>query len=84
MSGVGWYFAPDTNCGALRGAVAQLGERLTGSQKAGGSSPPSSTKLPKSKNLRVDVRLDILSMLRSQWWPGPGVFVGETACYPSP
>lgn len=25
------------------GAIAQLGERLTGSQKAGGSSPPSST-----------------------------------------
>ena len=27
----------------LRGAIAQLGERLTGSQEAGGSSPPSST-----------------------------------------
>ena len=26
------------------GAVAQLGERLTGSQKVGGSNPPSSTK----------------------------------------
>ena len=25
------------------GAIAQLGERLTGSQEAGGSSPPSST-----------------------------------------
>ena len=28
---------------ALPGAIAQLGERLAGSQKAGGSSPPSST-----------------------------------------
>ena len=39
-TGVGWSSAPD---GAIGGAVAQLGERLTGSQKAGGSSPPSST-----------------------------------------
>jgi PD-(D/E)XK nuclease superfamily protein len=29
----------------FRGAIAQLGERLTGSQEAGGSSPPSSTPL---------------------------------------
>ena len=36
-----WFFVKlnqDTN-----GAVAQLGERLTGSQKVGGSTPPSST-----------------------------------------
>ena len=30
---------------AYRGAVAQLGERLTGSQKVGGSNPPSSTSI---------------------------------------
>ena len=62
-SGVGWYFAPDRIGGALRGAVAQLGERLTGSQKAGGSSPPSSTKLDKIENLRVDVLSGSLSGL---------------------
>jgi hypothetical protein len=28
---------------AFRGAIAQLGERLTGSQEVGGSNPPSST-----------------------------------------
>ena len=32
------------------GAVAQLGERLTGSQKAGGSSPPSSTTTYRTAN----------------------------------
>ena len=34
----------------LRGAVAQLGERLTGSQKVGGSNPPSSTKITDTAN----------------------------------
>jgi site-specific recombinase XerD len=33
-----------------RGAVAQLGERLTGSQKVEGSNPSSSTKKPKTAN----------------------------------
>jgi hypothetical protein len=31
--------------GAAHGAIAQLGERLTGSQEVGGSTPPGSTKI---------------------------------------
>ena len=31
----------------LRGAIAQLGERLHGMQEVGGSIPPSSTKIPR-------------------------------------
>ena len=38
-----------------RGAIAQLGERLTGSQKVGGSIPPSSTSLPLSDLLKIDL-----------------------------
>ena len=34
----------------MRGAVAQLGERLTGSQKVEGSNPSSSTKEDKKAN----------------------------------
>lgn len=30
-----------------RGAVVQLGERMTGSHEVGGSTPPGSTKIPR-------------------------------------
>ena len=36
--------------GKATGAVVQLGERLTGSQKVGGSNPPSSTKQSSTSN----------------------------------
>ena len=37
--------------GKTTGAVVQLGERLTGSQKVGGSNPPSSTKQVNTANI---------------------------------
>jgi hypothetical protein len=41
----------------VSGAVVQLGERLTGSQKVGGSNPPSST-----------LKLKRLSLCRKAWF----------------
>ena len=41
----------------IKGAIAQLGERLHGMQEVGGSSPPSSTKI-KMKFVIIIILLD--------------------------
>ena len=44
------------------GAVAQLGERFNGIEEVGGSSPPSSTKLDKIKNLHIEIQVSSLTL----------------------
>jgi hypothetical protein len=45
--GIGWVYSA-----LRRGAIAQLGERLNGIQKVGGSNPPSSTTSLSTKEAR--------------------------------
>ena len=45
----------------MRGAVAHLGERRLCKAEVGGSSPPSSTKLDKIKNLHIEIQASSLT-----------------------
>jgi hypothetical protein len=48
--------------------VAQLGARLTGSQEAGGSNPPSSTFLPEAPTAVSHSMSDLDSYLRPDYF----------------
>ena len=69
--------------GSFSGAVAQLGERLTGSQKVGGSNPPSSTnnriqrRLPKRAPLYMRMSFVVFSIFWL-WWCNRGPALGLT------